>query len=123
MTLLRYTHLVDHFPFLERVYTVARRPASSWRSTRLKKIFAAADSRQLQVVVRVMAAVVLKEALSPEEVRQILNRSRRKTYLKKLFSSCAAVKRLLKSGTEDALRKHLLRLTPALAPLLSTLFE
>ena len=124
MKLLKEKDLRGQEQFLKDIYQCVRIvPISSGSRKRFRTLLDEANLKQLRVLVKIAAAVVLKQLPSSVSVRRTLNLSKRKTHMKKLFGSQTKAKRLLRSATPAILRTSLLYLSPVLGALLSVLFQ
>lgn len=112
--MLKKADVTDNSDFLEKLYSGSRH--------KKRKLIKTASLEELQVLAKIVGAVILKKIPVPQSVKEGLQKTRRKTFLKKTFGSAAAVKRVLKQK-QGELRHTLLHLVPSVVPILSSLFQ
>ena len=107
--------------FIERV---ARFSTKSGGRKKLKTFFENEASRaQLQLLLRLAAAVVFLELPISEKAHWTLLASKRKNFLKKLFVSRAKTWKTVREANKEKLTSILVHIIPVLSPILSSVFE
>lgn len=113
--MLSKQHLITHTAFLNSLHAAPSKEQQ-------KHIISKASYQQLRTLIRVFAAVILKKIPIGSIEKENLEKSRRKTKLKKTFSSFRKVRQILKKSVFE-LRLELIHFIPALQPVLSAIYK
>ncbi len=106
---LKKQHLQRHYPFFKQVL-------QSTSLKQLRKTLSKASYLQLQTLIKVLAAIALKQVPSTDKVAKVYFNSRKKRLLRKHFSSWNKVSQLLATRSTEEWSRVLSELAHLINP-------